>query len=76
MSVREPLRRVRGFRTSSNDRWFGPGSDKMHGGSGGASIQGFVDNDPWHRSKNKAESSESRDRVDPQDKPVAYPRSR
>lgn len=26
--------RVRGFSTSSNDRWYGPGSDKTHGGSG------------------------------------------
>jgi hypothetical protein len=24
----------RGFTTSSNDRWYGPGSDKTHGGSG------------------------------------------
>lgn len=25
---------VRGFSTSSNDRWFGPGACKTHGGSG------------------------------------------
>jgi len=27
-------RRMRGFRTSSHDRWFGPGSCPTHGGSG------------------------------------------
>jgi hypothetical protein len=26
LAPREPVRRVRGFTTSSNDRWFGPGS--------------------------------------------------
>jgi hypothetical protein len=31
---REPERRVRGFTTSSHDRWYGPGADKTHGGSG------------------------------------------
>lgn len=25
---------VRGFNTNSNDRWFGPGSEPTHGGSG------------------------------------------
>lgn len=34
MQVREPERQVRGFTTSSNDRWFGPGSCPTHGGSG------------------------------------------
>lgn len=34
LKVREPERRVRGFQTSSNDRWFGPGSEATHGGSG------------------------------------------
>lgn len=28
------VKHVRGFTTSSNDRWYGPGSDKTHGGSG------------------------------------------
>ena len=28
------IKRVRGFTTSSNDRWFGPGSDPTHGGLG------------------------------------------
>lgn len=27
-------RRIRGFTTSSNDRWYGPGSCPTHGGSG------------------------------------------
>jgi hypothetical protein len=27
-------KRVRGVKTSSNDRWFGPGSEKTYGGSG------------------------------------------
>jgi hypothetical protein len=26
LAPREPVRRVRGIRTSSNDRWYGPGS--------------------------------------------------
>ena len=34
LEVRPPVRKVRGFTTSSNDRWFGPGADKTHGGSG------------------------------------------
>lgn len=35
-------RTVRGFNTSSNDRWYGPGSCKTAGGSGGDLITGFV----------------------------------
>jgi hypothetical protein len=31
---RSSVRRVRGFRSSSHDRWFGAGSEKTHGGSG------------------------------------------
>ena len=34
LETRVPAKRVRGFTTSSNDRWYGPGSDKTHGGSG------------------------------------------
>lgn len=34
--------RVRGFTTSSNDRWFGPGSSRTHGGSGELQITGFA----------------------------------
>lgn len=37
-------RRVRGFTTSSNDRFYGPGSSAMHGGSGWEIISGFVGN--------------------------------
>lgn len=32
---------ARGFRTSSQDRWFGPGADKTHGGSGQDEITGM-----------------------------------
>jgi hypothetical protein len=35
-------RRVRGVNTSSNDRWFGPGSSPSHGGSGWEQISGFA----------------------------------
>ncbi len=34
LAYREPEKHVRGFTTSSNDRWYGPGADKMHGGAG------------------------------------------
>jgi len=34
MNPRPKARAVRGFTTSSNDRWFGPGSERTHGGSG------------------------------------------
>ena len=39
---REPPRRVRGIHTSSNDRFFGPGSMPSHGGSGWEVITGFA----------------------------------
>lgn len=42
MSERAEPKRVRGMKTSSNDRWFGPGSSKSHGGSGGEQISGFA----------------------------------
>jgi len=35
-------KQVRGFTTSSNDRYFGPGSSKSHGGSGWEQISGFA----------------------------------
>lgn len=35
-------RRVRGYTTSSNDRYFGPGSERMHGGSGYEQVTGFA----------------------------------
>ena len=38
---RETPKRVRGFTTSSNDRYFGPGSSNSHGGSGWEQINGF-----------------------------------
>jgi hypothetical protein len=34
-------RRIRGFTTSSHDRWFGPGASPTHGGSGWEQINGF-----------------------------------
>ena len=33
LAARAFEKRVRGFTTSSNDRWFGPGSLKTHGGA-------------------------------------------
>lgn len=38
------LKHTRGFSTSSNDRWYGPGSSKMYGGSGAEQISGFAGN--------------------------------
>lgn len=34
LSARTPEKRTRGFTTSSNDRWFGPGSISTSGGAG------------------------------------------
>jgi hypothetical protein len=34
LAFRPNEKEVRGFKTSSHDRWFGPGSQKTHGGSG------------------------------------------
>lgn len=42
MAVREPAKSVRGFRSSNHDRYFGPGSSPMHGGSGYEQISGFA----------------------------------
>jgi len=39
---RKPPKRVRGFQTGSNDRFYGPGADKMYGGSGWEQINGFA----------------------------------
>jgi hypothetical protein len=39
---REPERHVRGCTTGSNDRYYGPGSEKMHGGTGEEQIQGWA----------------------------------
>lgn len=35
-------RSVRGFKTSSHDRWYGPGACMTHGGSGAEQITGFA----------------------------------
>lgn len=35
-------RRVRGFSANDNDRWYGPGACKTHGGSGWEQISGFA----------------------------------
>ena len=34
LQIRAPIRHVRGFTTSSNDRWYGPGSLPTYGGAG------------------------------------------
>lgn len=35
-------KRVRGFKSNSHDRWYGPGACKSHGGSGHEQICGFA----------------------------------
>lgn len=42
MAQREKAVRVRGFRTSSHDRWYGPGAERTFGGSGQDQILGFA----------------------------------
>lgn len=42
LAKRAPERRVRGFTTSSHDRWYGPGASKTHGGTGWEQINGFA----------------------------------
>ena len=42
LEQRRPEKRVRGFGTSSHDRWYGPGSSKSHGGSGHEQIRGWA----------------------------------
>ena len=42
LELREVPKRVRGFTTSSQDRYFGPGSSKSHGGGGGDSLIGIA----------------------------------
>lgn len=42
LAERPREKRVRGFGTSSHDRWFGPGSSPSHGGSGWEQISGFA----------------------------------
>jgi len=41
LARRASEKRVRGVLTNSNDRWCGPGAEKMHGGSGWEQINGF-----------------------------------
>jgi hypothetical protein len=42
LKVRAVARRRRGFTTNSNDRYYGPGSSKSHGGSGHSQIRGIA----------------------------------
>ncbi len=42
MVARREPKRVRGFQSNSHDRFYGPGSSKMHGGSGWEQISGFA----------------------------------
>jgi hypothetical protein len=42
LAEREKERRVRGFTTSSHDRWYGPGASPTHGGTGWEQINGFA----------------------------------
>lgn len=42
MEERGTARRVRGCKTSPNDRYFGPGAERMHGGTGYENITGFA----------------------------------
>jgi hypothetical protein len=39
---REVPRKVRGFRTNNHDRWYGPGAESTHGGTGWEVISGFA----------------------------------
>ena len=41
LARRERVQRVRGVTTSSHDRYYGPGAEKMHGGSGWEQINGW-----------------------------------
>jgi hypothetical protein len=41
LARREREKHVRGVLTNSNDRYYGPGSERMHGGSGWEQINGF-----------------------------------
>ncbi len=41
METRVEPKSVRGFQTSSHDRWYGPGACRTHGGTGWEQITGF-----------------------------------
>lgn len=42
LTKRQHERNFRGFSSNPNDRWYGPGAEKMHGGSGWEQISGFA----------------------------------
>lgn len=42
LAERAKERHVRGFTTSSHDRWYGPGASPTHGGTGWEQINGFA----------------------------------
>lgn len=39
LANRPVSKHIRGFTTSSNDRWYGPGSSPCHGGSGFSNFE-------------------------------------
>lgn len=41
LRYREKEKQVRGWKSNDNDRWYGPGSERTHGGSGHEQINGF-----------------------------------
>ena len=41
LARRERVKHVRGVTTNSHDRWYGPGAERTHGGSGWEQINGF-----------------------------------
>ncbi len=42
LKYREKEKDMRGFNTNDHDRWYGPGADRSHGGSGQDQISGFA----------------------------------
>jgi hypothetical protein len=77
IETREVPKEVRGFKSNNHNLWSSP-SMKSHGGSGGASIQGFASEPmPFGKDAINGDSAQgSRDKVDPQDRAKAYPYSR
>lgn len=41
LARREKERSIRGFNSNPHDRWYGPGAERTHGGSGWEQINGF-----------------------------------
>ena len=74
---REVPKEVRGFKSNNHNLWSSP-SMKSHGGSGGASIQGFASEPkPFGKDAINGDSAQGcRDKISPQDKAKAYPYSR